>query len=62
MIEDFASEVTPEPTPVYVSYDRCEVHGFFKISMPRNEGEIYDGLPYTCPIKGCYGRANDLAV
>ena len=44
---------TPEPTPVMISWERCPVHGFRFISMPRDAGEGYHGKLEKCPLKSC---------
>lgn len=46
-------DTASEPTPVMISYDRCPVHGFRFISMPRDAGEGYRGQLEKCPLRAC---------
>jgi hypothetical protein len=46
-------EITPEPAPVMISYERCPIHNFRFISMPRDAGEGYRGKLEKCPLRAC---------
>ena len=51
--QDTFGQLTPEPTPVMISFDKCKIHGFRFISMPRDAGEGYRGKLEKCPLKKC---------
>lgn len=46
-------EATPEVNPVFVCEERCTIHNFALVSMPRNKNQDYNGLKYKCPLVGC---------
>ena len=47
------AETYQDATPVMISFDKCKIHGFRFISMPRDAGEGYRGLLEKCPLKIC---------
>jgi hypothetical protein len=53
MNETLADVTTPEPMPVMQSYERCPIHNFRFISMPRDSREGYHGLLEKCPLRAC---------
>ena len=46
-------DATPEPTQVVISFDKCLIHGFHMVSMPREVGGDNLGFSAKCPIRGC---------
>ena len=52
MYNDTIGLRTPEPVPVKISYERCSVHGFFLVNVPRDAGENVGEL-FKCPLKSC---------
>lgn len=45
--------LTPDPTPVKLSDNRCKVHNFAMISMPRDEKGADYGYVEKCPLRNC---------
>jgi hypothetical protein len=42
----------PDILPVYMTFSRCEIHGYYLVSVPRNAGEDAPFV-YKCPIRSC---------
>jgi hypothetical protein len=42
----------PEINEMYLSYDTCQVHGHYLVSVPRNKGEE-SPYKFKCPIRTC---------